>query len=116
MKNVVLATTIVCALIGVSHAQAKTKSHKHPVQVAETETTPQPQPQPGDGGYHQASGFEMVKAQCELVANGLQPSPGFVMGSSEIVAGPAIGSAIGGLIVHAQNYDHCMTLHGYAKN
>jgi hypothetical protein len=32
------------------------------------------------------------------------------------VAGHAIGSAIGGLIVHAQNYDHCMTLKGYAKN
>ena len=29
----------------------------------------------------------MVKAQCELVANGLQPSPGFVMGSREYVAG-----------------------------
>jgi hypothetical protein len=38
------------------------------------------------------------------------------MGSSEVVAGHAIGSAIGGLIVHAQNYDHCMTLKGYAKN
>jgi hypothetical protein len=112
MKNVVLATTLVCALIGVSHAEAKTKNHNHPVQMVETA----PQPQPGDGGYHQASGFEMVKAQCELVANGLQPSPGFVMGSQEYVAGAAIGSAIGGLMVHAQNYDHCMTLKGYAKN
>ena len=27
-----------------------------------------------------------------------------------------IGSAIGGAIVHAQNYEHCMTLKGYARN
>jgi hypothetical protein len=112
MKKVVLTTTLVCALIGVTQAEAKTKNHKGPVHMVETA----PQPQPGDGGYHQASGFEMVKAQCELVANGLQPSPGFVMGSQESVAGAAIGSAIGGLIVHSQNYDHCMTLKGYAKN
>lgn len=71
---------------------------------------------PGDGGYHQASGFEQVKAECELVANGLQPSPGFAIGSAEFVAGHEIGATIGGLIVHARNYDNCMTLHGYAKN
>ena len=112
MKNVVIAVTLACSLIGASQAEAKTKNHNRPVQMVET----QPQSQPGDGGYHQASGFEMVKAECELIANGLQPSPGFVIGSSEVVAGHAIGSAIGGLIVHAQNYDHCMTLHGYAKN
>ena len=112
MKNVVIAATLVCALIGGSHAEAKTKNHNRSVQMVETA----PQPQPGDGGYHQASGFEMVKAECELVANGLQPSPGFFIGSSEAIAGHAIGSAIGGLIAHAQNYDHCMTLKGYAKN
>ena len=71
MKNVVIAATLVCALIGGSHAEAKTKNHNRSVQMVETA----PQPQPGDGGYHQASGFEMVKAECELVANGLQPSP-----------------------------------------
>ena len=38
------------------------------------------------------------------------------MGSQEYVASAAIGSAIGGLIVHAESYDHCMTLKGYAKN
>jgi hypothetical protein len=112
MKNVALASTLFCALIGVSHAEAKTKNHNRPIQMAETA----PQPQPGDGGYHQASGFEQVKAQCELIANGLQPSPGFVMGSPEFVAGASIGSGIGGLIVHARNYDNCMTLKGYAKN
>ena len=36
MKNVVLATTLVCALIGVSHAEAKTKNHNRPVQMVET--------------------------------------------------------------------------------
>ena len=66
-------------------------------------------------GYRLASPFEKVKAQCELVANGLQPSPGFAMGSPEFVAGHAIGSAIGGMIAHAQNYEHCMTLNGFAK-
>jgi hypothetical protein len=38
------------------------------------------------------------------------------MGSPEFVAGASIGSGIGGLIVHARNYDNCMTLKGYAKN
>lgn len=109
MKNILLATTLVCTLVGVGQADAKTK-HDRPVQQEEVMA------QPGDGGYHQASGFEMVKAQCELVANGLQPSPGFVMGSQAFVAGASIGSGIGGLIVHARNYDNCMTLHGYAKN
>ena len=27
-----------------------------------------------------------------------------------------LGSAIGGAIRHAQNYDNCMVLKGYAKN
>jgi hypothetical protein len=106
MKNVVLATTLVCALIGVSHAEAKTKNQNRPVQTVETA----PQPQPGDGGYHQASGFEIVKAQCELIANQLQPST-FAFG-----AGPILGTAIRSQITHAQNYDNCMTLKGYAKN
>jgi hypothetical protein len=110
MKTVLLAATLVGALIAAGQADAKTK-HNRPVQQEQVVTA-----QPGDGGYHQASGFEMVKAECELVANGLQPSPGFFIGSSEAMAGHAIGSAIGGLIAHAQNYDHCMTLKGYAKN
>jgi hypothetical protein len=109
MKTVLLAATLVGALIAAGQADAKTKHN--PVQQEQVVTA-----QPGDGGYHQASGFEQVKAQCELIANGLQPSPGFVMGSPEFVAGASIGSGIGGLIVHARNYDNCMTLKGYAKN
>ena len=79
-------------------------------------TAEAPVDQASADGYHRASGYEQVKAECELVANGLQPSPGFVIGSREYVAGAAIGSAIGGLIVHAQNYQNCMTLKGYAHN
>jgi hypothetical protein len=109
MKTVLLAATLAGALIAAGQADAKTKHN--PVQQEQVVTA-----QPGDGGYHQASGFEQVKAQCELIANGLQPSPGFVMGSPEFVAGASIGSGIGGLIVHARNYDNCMTLKGYAKN
>ena len=36
MKNVVLATILACALIGVGHAEAKTKNHNRPVQMVET--------------------------------------------------------------------------------
>jgi hypothetical protein len=61
-------------------------------------------------GYHKASGFEIVKAQCELIANQLQPST-FAFG-----VGPMLGAAIRSQITHAQNYDNCMTLKGYAKN
>jgi hypothetical protein len=113
MKTVLLTATLVGALIAAGQAVAKTKVKGHNRQVQQEQVATA---QPGDGGYHQASGFEMVKAQCELVANGLQPSPGFVMGSQAFVTGAAIGSGIGGLIVHARNYDNCMTLHGYAKN
>ena len=82
-------------------------------QVAAVEQAPQPV---DPNGYHAASGMEQVKAYCELVANGLQPGGSFVMGSPSFVAGAAIGSAIGGAITHAQNYDHCMVLKGYAHN
>jgi hypothetical protein len=66
-------------------------------------------------GYRPATKFEQVKATCELIADGLQPSPGFVVGPPEWVAGHNFGAAIGGLVKHAQNYDNCMVLHGYAK-
>jgi hypothetical protein len=56
-------------------------------------------------GYRAATKFEQVKAECELIANGL-PEPRW---------NTAIGAAIGGLVVHAKNYDNCMVLHGYAR-
>ena len=67
MKTVLLAATLVGALIAAGQADTA---------------------QPGDGGYHQASGFEIVKAQCELIANQLQAST-FAFG-----AGPMLGAAI----------------------
>jgi hypothetical protein len=67
-------------------------------------------------GYRRATAFEQVKAQCELIANGLAPSGGFVMGSPEFVAGASIGHGIGMLIRHAQDYNNCMTLKGYTHN
>jgi hypothetical protein len=73
-------------------------------------------PQAYADGYHKASGFEQTKAYCELVANGLQPGGGFAIGSPAFVAGAAIGGAIRGAIVHAQNFDNCMVLKGYARN
>ncbi len=102
-----------CAIVALcaTPAFAKPKHAPKPAQVATYEA------QPVDpNGYHAASGMEQVKAYCELVANGLQPSGSFVMGSPSFVAGAALGSAIGGAITHAQNYDHCMVLKGYAHN
>jgi hypothetical protein len=64
-------------------------------------------------GYRRASGFDQVKAQCELVANQM-PRPGyFVMGSPTFVGASSLGYGIGSMIRHAQDYEHCMTLHGY---
>ena len=65
-------------------------------------------------GYRAATKFEQIKAQCELVADGVQQD-GFAFGSPSFVGGYAVGSAIRGLIDHAQRYDHCMTLYGYVR-
>jgi hypothetical protein len=67
-------------------------------------------------GYHKANGFEQTKAYCELMANQLQPGGGFVFGPPGFVAGSLLGSAIRSQITHAQNYDNCMVLRGYARN
>jgi hypothetical protein len=65
-------------------------------------------------GYRAATKFEQIKAQCELVADGVQQG-GFAFGTPSFVGGYAVGSAIQGLIDHAQRYDHCMTLYGYVR-
>ena len=57
-------------------------------------------------GYHKANGFEQVQAYCELAANGL-PQPQWHS---------VIGVTIGSIVVHAKNYEHCMTVMGYAHN
>ena len=59
-----------------------------------------------DDGYHKASAFEQVKAYCELAANGL-PQPQWHS---------VIGVTIGSIVVHAKNYEHCMTVMGYVHN
>jgi hypothetical protein len=109
MKRILLAA--IAALVLVAPASASTKHHPNRVATAEV-----PADQALTEGYRRASGFEQVKAQCELIANGLAPSGGFVMGSPEFVAGASIGHGIGMLIRHAQDYSNCMTLNGYTHN
>ena len=109
MKRLLLAAIAAFALA--APASAATKHQPHRAITAEV-----PADQASVEGYHRASGFEQIKAQCELIANGLAPSGGLVMGSPEFVAGASIGHGIGMLIRHAQDYDHCMTLHGYVRN
>ena len=65
-------------------------------------------------GYRAATKLEQIKAQCELVADGVQQD-GFAFGTPAFVGGYAVGSAIRDLIDHAQRYDHCMTLYGYVR-
>jgi hypothetical protein len=66
-------------------------------------------------GYHKASGFEQAKAYCELMADSMRTG-NLAFGSPAFVAGASIGGAIRGAIDHANHYDACMTLKGYAKN
>jgi hypothetical protein len=107
MKTLLVALALVGALA--SPASAATRHRQALVADAAPD-------QASAEGYRRASGFDQVKAECELVANGLQPSPGFVMGSEQFVAMHNLGAGIGGLIVHARNYEHCMTLLGYVHN
>jgi hypothetical protein len=109
MKRILLAA--IAAFVVVAPASAATKHHANRVAIAEV-----PADQASTEGYHRASAFEQVKAQCELIANGLAPTGGFVMGSPEFVAGASIGRGIGMLIRHAQDYNNCMTLKGYTHN
>jgi len=64
-------------------------------------------------GYHVASQYERIKAQCEMVADGSQEG-GFAIGNSNFVAGYGIGHGIRNLVLHARSYDQCMTINGYA--
>jgi hypothetical protein len=109
MKRVLLAA--IAAFVLVAPASAAKKHHTNRVVTAEVSAD-----QALTEGYHRASAFEQVKAQCELIANGLAPGGGFVMGSPQFVAGASIGRGIGMLIRHAQDYNNCMTLKGYAHN
>jgi hypothetical protein len=66
-------------------------------------------------GYRAATPLEQVKAQCELVADGMvQPADPYY-GDPKYAGFSTFGSAIGGAIRHARDYDNCMVLHGFAK-
>jgi hypothetical protein len=67
-------------------------------------------------GYRAATTLEQVKAQCELVADGMVQPEDPYYGDPKYAGFSTFGSAIGGAIRHARDYDNCMTLHGYAKN
>jgi hypothetical protein len=73
------------------------------------------EPQANQEGYHLASPFERIKAQCENFADGSQRGF-FAFGNQSYVAGTAIGAGLGNLIRHARSYDQCMTAAGYAHN
>jgi hypothetical protein len=62
-------------------------------------------------GYHRATGFEQVKAACELMADGAGAGS-FAFGN----AGFMLGVGIRRSIDHARAYDNCMVLKGYARN
>jgi hypothetical protein len=57
-------------------------------------------------GYHKATSFEQAQAYCELAANSL-PEPRW---------SGVLGATIGSAVVHAKNYERCMTLKGYAPD
>jgi hypothetical protein len=109
MKRTLLAA--IAAFTLAAPASAATKHPPHRAITAEV-----PADQASSEGYHRATGFDQVKAQCELMANQM-PRPGyFAMGSPTFVRASSLGYGIGSMIRHAQDYDHCMTLHGYAHN
>jgi hypothetical protein len=109
MKRILLAAIAAFALA--APASAATKHLPHRAITAEVPTD-----QASVEGYHRASGFEQIKAQCELTANSM-PRPGyFAMGSPTFVGASSLGYGIGSLIRHAQDYNNCMTLHGYVHN
>jgi hypothetical protein len=66
-------------------------------------------------GYRKATGFEQVKAKCELVADGMVQPDDPYYGDPKYAGFSTFGSAIGGAIRHARDYDNCMVLHGFAK-
>jgi opacity protein-like surface antigen len=121
MKRILLAA--IAAFVLVAPASAATKHHQHSAawyaavadyeKVGDTMTGGD---QASSEGYHRASGFEQTKAQCELTANSM-PRPGyFAMGSPTFVGASSLGYGVGSMIRHAQDYNNCMTLHGYVHN
>ena len=67
-------------------------------------------------GYRAATQLEQVKAQCELVADGMVQPDSPYYGDPKYAGFSTFGSAVGGAIRHARDYDNCMVLHGFAKD
>jgi hypothetical protein len=67
-------------------------------------------------GYRAATTLEQVKAKCELVADGMVQPDDPYYGDPKYAGFSTFGSAIGGAIRHARDYDNCMVLHGFAKD
>lgn len=72
--------------------------------------------------YRQVSRFEMVKAYCEQVADGLtDPPPGVVIdgrtaATTGVTAGLGLLGIAASLAHHANVYDRCMISYGFARN
>jgi hypothetical protein len=66
-------------------------------------------------GYRPATQLEQVKAQCELVADGMVQPDSPYYGDPRYAGFASFGNAVGGAIRHARDYDNCMVLHGFAK-
>jgi hypothetical protein len=65
--------------------------------------------------YRAATILEQVKAQCELVADGMVQPDSPYYGDPKYAGLATFGNAVGGAIRHARDYDNCMVLHGFAK-
>jgi hypothetical protein len=78
--------------------------------------TSQPIDQASAEGYHRASGFDQVKAQCEAYADG--ESPAYISPGSSTYADnlSELGKTIGSWTGHSRAYNQCMAAHGYIHN
>ena len=66
-------------------------------------------------GYCPATQLEQVKAQRELVADGMVRPDSPYYGDPRYAGFASFGNAVGGVVRHARDYDNCMVLHGFAK-
>ena len=59
--------------------------------------------------------FNVENARCRMVARGLNPGGFYAAGSTEFVAGAALGNAIGTAVNQRQTYRDCMEMQGYTE-
>jgi hypothetical protein len=60
--------------------------------------------------------FNVDNARCRMVARGLNPGGFVAAGSTEFVAGAALGNAIGTAANQRATYRDCMEMQGYAEH